>query len=72
MMYCLIYRKRMRAYAQKATQNGYVEVETTDINGVTRSTTDARPVIRHIDNISQLEEAASTVIVNYIRNSIMD
>lgn len=57
--------------AQKAIQNGYVEVETTDINGITRSTADTRPVIKHIDYIYELKEAASNVIINHIHNSIM-
>ena len=58
--------------AQKAIQNGYVEVETTDINGVTRSTANTRPVIKHIDYIYELKEAASNVILSHIRNSIID
>ena len=58
--------------AQKAIQNGYVEVETTDINGVTRSTANTRPVIKHIDYIYELKEAASNVILSHIRNSIIE
>lgn len=58
--------------ARKAIQNGYVEVEMTDINGITRSTADARPIIRHIDYIYELKEAASSVIINNIRNSIVE
>lgn len=56
--------------AEKAIQNGYVVVETTNINGVKKSTADTRPMIRHIDNISELKDAASSVILNHIRNSI--
>lgn len=58
--------------AQKAIQNGYVEVETTDINGITRSTANTKPVIKHIDYIYELKEAASTVMITYIRNSITE
>lgn len=56
--------------AKKATQNGYVEVETTNLNGVTKSSADAHPVTKHIDNILDLKSAASSVILNHIRNSI--
>lgn len=56
--------------AEKAIQNGYVVVETTNIHGVTKSTADTRPIIRHIDNILELKDAASSVILNHIRNSI--
>lgn len=56
--------------AEKAIQNGYVEVETTDFNGITRSTADKRPVIRHIEYEYEFKEAASKMIINYIRNSI--
>ena len=56
--------------AKKATQNGYVEVEATNMHGITKSTAEARPVKKHIDNILDLKEAASSVILNYVRNSI--
>lgn len=56
--------------AKKATQNGYVEVEATNIHGVTKSTADTHPVIKHIDDILELKDAASIVILNNIRNSI--
>ena len=58
--------------AQKAIQNGYVEVETTDINGVTRSTANTRPVIKHINYIYELKEAAANVILSHIHNSIIE
>ncbi len=56
---------------QKAIQNGYVEVETTDVNGITRSTANTRPIIKHIDCILELKEAASNIIVNYVSNLII-
>ena len=58
--------------AQKAIQNGYVEVETTDIFGITKSTADTRPVIKHIDYAYELQEAASSVIINHVCNLIQD
>ena len=56
--------------AKKAIQNGYVQIEATNIYGVTKSSVDTKPVIKHINNIVQLKEAASTVILNHVRNSI--
>ena len=56
---------------QKAIQNGYVEVETTDVNGITRSTANTRPIIKQIDCILELKEAASNIIVNYVSNLII-
>jgi len=40
------------------------------MHGITKSTAEARPVKKHIDNILDLKEAASSVILNYVRNSI--
>lgn len=56
--------------AKKAIQNGYVVIEATNIYGVTKSSACTRPIIKHIDNIAQLKEAASTVILNHVRSSI--
>lgn len=56
--------------AKEALKNGYVEVETTNIYGVKKSSTDTKPIVKHINNISELKDAASIVILNNIRNSI--
>lgn len=56
--------------AKKAMQNGYVEVETTNIQGITKSTADTRPIVKHIDNISEFKKAASDVILNHNLNSL--
>lgn len=55
--------------AKEALKNGYVEVETTNIYGVKKSSTDTKPIVKHIDNILELKNAASIVILNNIRNS---
>lgn len=56
--------------AKEALKNGYVEVETTNIYGVKKSSTDTKPIVKHINNILELKDAASIVILNNIRNSI--
>lgn len=56
--------------AKEALKNGYVEVETTNIYGVKKSSTDTNPIVKHINNILELKDAASIVILNNIRNSI--
>lgn len=55
---------------KEALKNGYVEVETTNIYGVKKSSTDTKPIVKHINNILELKDAASIVILNNIRNSI--
>lgn len=58
--------------AKKATQNGYIVVETINTHGIKRSSTDSRPVIKHIDTIYELENEAATTITNYVRQSITE
>lgn len=49
--------------SKKAIQNGYVVVETTYVNGLTKSSADMRPVIKHIDEkMNFREEAARTIL----------
>lgn len=52
--------------AKEALKNGYVEVETTNIYGVKKSSTDTKPIVKHINNILELKDAASIVILNNI------
>lgn len=54
---------------QKATRNGYIEVETTDIHGVVKSTADARPLVRHFSNENKFDEEAHLAILSYVAKS---
>ncbi len=56
--------------SQKATQNGYVVVETTYVNGLTRSSSDMKPVIKHIEDQIYFREAAEITISSRVAMQI--
>lgn len=56
--------------AKKAIQNGYVVVETTDINGLTKSSADMRPIIKHIEEYKDFGEEAKISIMNVVVKEI--
>lgn len=54
---------------EKATSNGYVRVEATGRDGITRSTADRAPVKRYIKRMSEFEKACQEVINKRNRGS---
>lgn len=51
---------------EKATRNGYVKVEATGRNGITRSTEDHEPVRKHIKRMTEFVKACEEIIRNTI------
>ena len=47
---------------EKATRNGYVKVEATGRNGITRSTEDHEPVRKHIKRMTEFVKACEEII----------
>lgn len=58
--------------SKKAIQNGYVVVETTYVNGLTKSSADMRPVIKHIDEKMNFREEAERTILSRIAKQIRE
>lgn len=58
--------------AKKALQNGYVVVETTYVNGLTRSSADMRPVVKHIDDSFDFRMEAENAIASRIAHEIKE
>ena len=54
---------------EKATSNGYVRVEATGRDGITRSTADRAPIKRYIKRMSEFEKACQEVINKRNRSS---
>lgn len=58
--------------SKKAIQNGYVVVETTYVNGLTKSSADMRPVVKHIDEKMNFKEEAERTILSRIAKQIRE
>lgn len=56
--------------AEKAFQNGYVVVETTNIKGLTRSSAEMRPMIKHISGNENFGKEAKNTIISIIAREI--
>ena len=58
--------------SKKAIQNGYVVVETTYVNGLTKSSAVMRPLVKHIDDKMNLKEEAKNTILSRIVKPIQE
>lgn len=56
--------------AKRAIQNGYVVVETTNINGLKRSSAETHPLTKKIEDLSEFREAASATILSRVAHEI--